>query len=106
MAEEMNRMGEQMPAQDQRSLRADMPEEARENLMSSSEEIKDVLMMRLTEMSSEELQQLDKAITPDVIDVLLKLLPELKMLIDAVGGMEQKQEDEMMPKEMGALGNM
>lgn len=106
MAEEMGMMGEQMPAGDQRSLKADMPEEARENLMSSSEEIKDVLMLRLTEMSPEELKMLDKAITPEVVGVLLKLLPELKMLIDAVGGMEQEQKDEMMPKEMGALGNM
>ena len=106
MAEETRMMGEQMPAGDQKKLSAEMPEEARQNLMSSSEDIKDVLMLRLPEMTADELQRLDKAITPEVIDVLLKLLPELKMLIDAVAGMERGQEDEMMPKQMGALGNM
>ena len=67
MAEETRMMGEQMPAGDQKKLSAEMPEEARQNLMSSSEEIKDVLMLRLTEMTADELQRLDKAITPEVI---------------------------------------
>jgi hypothetical protein len=65
-------------------------------------------------MSPEELQMLDKAITPEVAGVLLKLLPELQKLIEAVeqGGVgdampeDQMMDDSGMPKDMGALGNM
>ena len=55
---------------------------------------------------------LDSAITPQVAKVLMKLLPELEMLINAVqkeGGGEKMEEEKMeedMPKEMGALGAM
>lgn len=89
-----------------------VPEEAKENLKNPSESIQIVLMSRLAEMTKEELAMLDSAITPQVAKVLMKLLPELEMLINAVqkesGGeekMEEKMEDDM-PKEMGALGAM
>ena len=89
-----------------------VPEEAKENLKNPSESIQIVLMSRLAEMTKEELSMLDSAITPQVAKVLMKLLPELEMLINAVqkesGGeekMEEKMEDDM-PKEMGALGAM
>ena len=69
-------------------------------------------MSRLAEMTKEELSMLDSAITPQVAKVLMKLLPELEMLINAVqkeGGGEKMEEEKMeedMPKEMGALGAM
>jgi hypothetical protein len=89
-----------------------VPEEAKENLKNSSESIQIVLMSRLAEMTKEELAMLDSAITPQVAKVLMKLLPELQMLIDAVqkeGDSEEMPEEKMeedMPKEMGALGAM
>ena len=80
-----------------------MPQEAKDNLMQSDEEIKAVLVSRLANMTPEELQLLDSAITPEVASVLLKLLPELQELIDAISG----QTEQMSPEQdMGALGNM
>jgi len=95
-----------------------MPEEAKENLKRPSESIQIVLMSRLAEMTPEELQKLDSAITPDVMNVLIKLLPELAELIEKIGGMsedEEMEKDDMqeqemqqnMPEEqMGALANV
>ena len=95
-----------------------MPEEAKENLKKPSESIQIVLMSRLAEMTPEELQKLDSAITPDVMNVLIKLLPELAELIEKIGGMsedEEMEKDDMqeqemqqnMPEEqMGALANV
>jgi len=95
-----------------------MPEEAKENLKRPSESIQIVLMSRLAEMTPEELQKLDSAITPDVMNVLIKLLPELAELIEQIGGMsedEEMEKDDMqeqemqqnMPEEqMGALANV
>jgi len=83
-----------------------------QKVISSSGTVATILMTRLMEMSPEELQLLDKVITPDVAQVLLKLLPELKDLIEAVeqGGVgDAMSEDQMMddmPEQMGALGNM
>ena len=117
MAEEMNNMGENPPMESQMQMGAQ--EEARQKVMGSSKTVASVLMSRLMEMSPKELQMLDKAITPDVAQVLIKLLPELKDLIEAVeqGGvgdameedqemMMDKEEDGDMPKDMGALGSM
>ena len=95
-----------------------MPEEAKQNLKKPSESIQIVLMSRLAEMTPEELQKLDSAITPDVMNVLIKLLPELSELIEKIGGMsedEEMEKDDMqeqemqqnMPEEqMGALANV
>ena len=117
MAEQdMEMMGERPPMESQMQMGAQ--EEARQKVMGSSKTVASVLMSRLMEMSPNELQMLDKAITLDVAQVLIKLLPELKDLIEAVeqGGvgdaMEEDQEmmmdneDDDMPKEMGALGSM
>jgi hypothetical protein len=43
---------------------------------------------------------LDDAITPQVAKILIKLLPELGKIIDAVGQMPTSGD------QMGALGNM
>ncbi len=64
-------------------------------------------------MGPEELRMLDSAITPEVARVLMKLLPELQELVNAVAdqrqGMARQQpapKGNAMPKGMGALGNM
>jgi hypothetical protein len=100
MAEEMDNIPQ---------LQANMPPEARQNLMSPSESIQTVLMARLTEMTPEELRMLDAAITPDVVKVLMKLLPELAELIRAVesgSGQPEQAPEENLPADMGALGNV
>ena len=90
-----------------------MPEKAKENLKKPSESIQIVLMSRLAEMTEEELKMLDEAISPRVMSVLIKLLPELAELIQKVGGMSEedmpKEEPKRrkMPEEnMGALANV
>ena len=119
MAEEMEMMDEGMPQMNERmvanpQLDMGMPQEANDVVMRPSEGIRNALMMRLTNMTPEELQMLDKAITPQVASVLVKLLPEMQQLIEMVeqGGVgdamdeDQMMDDNMMPAEMGALGNM
>ena len=93
-------MPNQMPNREM--MPKDMPEEAKSRLMQPSDEISAVLMSRLSNMSPEELRSLDSAITPEVARVLMKLLPELRRLIEQVAGQSQK-----MPREqMGALTGM
>jgi len=108
--EEMAMMGDQPPMESQMQMGAE--QEAKQKIMGSSKTVASVLMSRLMEMSPEELQMLDKAITPDVAGVLIKLLPELQQIIETVeqsGVGDAMPEDQMMddmPKDMGALGNM
>ena len=83
-------------------MRGGMPPEAKANLMRPSEEMTAVLMARLANMSPEELRMLDKAITPETARILIKLLPELAELINAVEGMGMQGDK----KEMGALSKM
>jgi hypothetical protein len=86
-----------------------MPKEAKDVAMSPSEGIRNALMIRLTNMTPDELRMLDRAITPEVASVLIKLLPEMQQLIEMVeqsGVGDAMEEDQMMPAEMGALGNM
>jgi hypothetical protein len=64
----------------------DLPQKGKDNLAKPQAEIAAVLVARLGLMSPQELEMLDMAITPEVADVLLKLLPELAELIDAVQG--------------------
>ena len=82
-----------------------MPPEARGALMEPDEEIEVVLMSRIANMSQEELSLLDRAITPDVAQVLMKVLPELGEIIDKVQG-EMEQPMPMEEPPMGALGGM
>ena len=81
-----------------------MPPEARGALMEPDEEIEIVLMSRIANMSPEDLALLDRAITPDVAQVLMKVLPELGEIIDKVQG--EMQEPMMQEPPMGALGGM
>lgn len=86
-------------------------EEARKMIFNPSEEMQTVLMMRLAEMTEEELNALDEAISPKVMNVLMKFLPELGMLIEKIVSMKEGEKPEMqetkqeMPPEenMGAL---
>ena len=110
MAEEMGMMGEQPPMESQMQMGM---QEAGDKIMQSSKTVATILMTRLTNMSPDELQMLDRAITPDVAGVLIKLLPELQQIIETVessGVADAMPEDQMMdddmPKDMGALGNM
>ena len=111
MAEEMGMMGEQPPMESQMQMGM---QEAGDKIMQSSKTVATILMTRLTNMSPEELQMLDKAITPDVAGVLIKLLPELQQIIETVESSgvadampeDQMMDDDDMPKDMGALGNM
>lgn len=82
-----------------------MPPEARGALMEPDEEIEIVLMSRIANMSQEELSLLDRAITPEVARVLMKVLPELGEIIDKVQG-EMEQPMPMEEPPMGALGGM
>ena len=112
MAEEMGMMGEQPPMESQMQMGGNM-QEAGDKIMQPSKTVATILMTRLMGMSPDELQMLDKAISPDVAGVLIKLLPELQQIIETVessGVADAMPEDQMMdddmPKDMGALGNM
>ena len=97
-----NMEGANMPRQD---LLEGMPPEARGALMEPDEEIEIVLMSRIANMSPEDLALLDRAITPDVAQVLMKVLPELGEIIDKVQG-EMQEPMPMEEPTMGALGGM
>ena len=70
-------------------------EEARAMIFNPSEEMQTVLMTRLAEMSEEELNALDEAITPKVMNILTKFLPELEILISRIGEMQEEPQEEM-----------
>ena len=88
-----------------------LPPEAMKNLLKPDEDIAAMLVARLSAMSEQELAMLDTVITPEVAQVLMKLLPELQELIAAVegGGMAQEapaaRQAQAAPQ-MGALGGM
>ena len=91
--------GRQMPPMEGGG--AMMPPEATARLMQPSQEIGAVLMARISNMSPDELRMLDSAISPEVIRVLIKLLPELAQIIEQVGAGGARE----MPQR-GALGEM
>ena len=61
-----------------------LPAEEMENLLKPDADIAATLIARLAAMSDQELSMLDTVITPEVAQVLIKLLPELQALITAV----------------------
>ena len=74
-----------------------------------------VLMARLVNMSQDELAMLDSVITPDIANILKRLLPELTSIIEQIEGGQVMAEGEMMmaeepmmmaEEEVGALGSM
>jgi hypothetical protein len=111
----------QMPNMNGANMNADnpmrnLPPEAKKNLLQPDEEIGAMLIARLSAMSEQELQMLDTVITPEVAQVLMKLLPELQQLIEAVGGqgsLQPQAAPQAAPRQaaqaapqMGALGGM
>ena len=110
MAEEMEMMDEGMPQMNERmvanpQLDMGMPQEANDVVMRPSEGIRNALMMRLTNMTPEELQMLDKAITPQVASVLVKLLPEMQQLIEMVeqGGVGDAMAENEITGSIGGI---
>ena len=101
-------MAEDMPMDEEQMKMTQLPPEAVAQLMRPSEEIGAVLMARLVNMSQEELAMLDSAITPEIANVLKRLLPELTAIIEQIEGGEMMPEEQMMMAEdqMGALGAM
>jgi hypothetical protein len=101
-------MAEDMPMSEEQMEKAQLPPEAVAQLMRPSEEIGAVLMARLVNMSQEELAMLDSAITPEIANVLKRLLPELTAIIEQIEGGEMMPEEQMMmaEQEVGALGAM
>ena len=100
MTDEMMMQGANMPPMQGGDMM--MPPEATARLMQPSQEIGAVLMARISNMSPDELRMLDSAISPEVIRVLIKLLPELAQIIEQVGSSGAR---EMQPQR-GALGGM
>ena len=58
-----------------------LPPEAMKNLLKPDEEIAAMLVARLSAMSEQELAMLDTVITPEVAQVLMKLLQSCKSLL-------------------------
>ena len=100
MTDEMMMQGANMPPMQGGDMMR--PPEATARLMQPSQEIGAVLMARISNMSPDELRMLDSAISPQVIRVLIKLLPELAQIIEQVGAGGAR---EMQPQR-GALGGM
>ena len=95
---------------------ANMRQEKRpqKDMGQASPEIAAALVQRLGSMSEQELAMLDSVISPEVAQVLMKLLPELAELIAAIEGgagggqapMPRQMAPEAAPEQMGALGGM
>ena len=100
----------------------EMSQEAKTNMMKPSPEVGAVIMARLGSMTEEQLEMLDRAISPEAAQALLMLLPELAELIQALEEVDGPDEEAMMaqaapaprqaapaPRQappMGALGGM
>ena len=119
MAEAMNGQRPPMPDMAGANMRSEegMTPEANMAVMRPSPEIGAVLMARLGALSEEQLEMLDRVITPDAARALLMVLPELEELVKALDGVEEGMDPMMaeappMPRQapqeppMGALGGM
>ncbi len=126
MAEPMNGQRPPMPDMAGANMRSEegMTPEANMAVMRPSPEIGAVLMARLGALSEEQLEMLDRVITPDAARALLMVLPELEELVKALDGVEEEMDPMMaeapqmmaeappMPRQapqeppMGALGGM
>ena len=73
---------------------------ATEAMMAPDPDVTAIIASRLSAMDPTELDLLDAAITPEVAQVLTKLLPELESIINMI------DEQEMQPQQMGALGGV
>lgn len=80
-------------------------EETRNMIFNPSEEMQTVLMTRLAEMTEEELNALDEAITPKVMNVLIKFLPELEILISRIAEVRDESEEKTPMEETKPMEN-
>lgn len=80
-AEEMQMMAAQQEPSMGQAMQAQSPE-AIAAVMQPDPEIKVIMLIRLEQLSREELQLLDKIIDGNSARVLLKILPELNELIE------------------------
>jgi|TARA_R110000744_G_scaffold247556_2_gene364083 hypothetical protein len=103
--QQMNMQPQQMDMQPTDNPLASLDPEQREAMMTPSDSIRLVLLARLGNLSPEELQMLDSAITPEVAQVLSRFLPELQQIVDMISGQGGQQA---MPEggQMGALNGM
>ena len=125
MAEAMNGQRPPMPSMAGANMgpqpRADIgqgkgiPDDVKKAVMQPDPEIGAVIMARLGSMSEEQLDMLDRAISPEAAQALLMILPELAELIGAIEEVTGSDEEAMMaqaapaPRQappMGALGGM
>jgi len=89
------------------SIGQEMPPEVKANVMKASPELAAVLVTRLGAMTEAQLDQLDKAISPEAARALLILLPELGELMQAItSGGDAGSAPAPMAPEMGALGGV
>jgi hypothetical protein len=104
MEEQMMMEGASMPRGQMMPRNMDdlMPPEAQQMMMQPDDAITSVLLVRLNNMSEDELALLDKIVTPESAAILMKLLPEFRELIDAMASMQEQPEG----PEMGALGGL
>jgi hypothetical protein len=110
----MAEMQPDMPSMEGANMSQDalsmMDPKAREAFMQPDDAITSVLLMRMSNMSQQELEILGEVMTPETVTVMLKLLPELRDLIEAVsqrGAAEPMQEQaEPMQEQAGALGGI
>lgn len=80
---------------------------AKQNMMRPSEEIAAVLVARLGALTPQQLAELDRAITPEVANAIVKIIPELGALIKMVDqGEAPAAPQQAQGQPMGALGGM
>lgn len=103
----MAEMQPDMPSMEGANMNQDplsmMDPKAREAFMQPDDAITSVLLIRMGNLSQEELETLSKVMTPETVSVMLKLLPELRDLIEAVS---QRGAAEPMQEQTGALGGI
>jgi|TARA_R110002124_G_scaffold226697_1_gene391915 hypothetical protein len=106
MAEAMNGQRPPMPSMAGANMgpqpRADIgqgkgiPDDVKKAVMQPDPEIGAVIMARLGSMSEEQLDMLDRAITPAAAQALLMILPELAELIGAIDEVDGTAEQPRM----------
>jgi hypothetical protein len=94
----------QPPAAPPKVLNEQLGAETAEGMRQPDQNIQIVLMSRLESMTPEELKELDRAIDGRTAQVLIKLLPELEILINEV--MSRGMGGDQPLPEMGALSGM
>ena len=104
MEEQMMMEGASMPRGEgmMPSMEQAIPPEAMQMMMQPDEAITSVLLVRLNNMTEQELALLDKVITKEAAPVLMKLLPEFKDIFEGIAGREEQPEG----SDMGALGGL